>query len=408
MYGKDYIGLLIATFFICQNLSAQNNSQPQTNDNSALKGAFINKPPVAVNDTFVFFNGCLEEITGNVMLNDYDPNRDPLKIYFALTPKLGYLIMKNDGSFIIDLPEDYSGIIEFEYFITELRRDRFKANAMAYIIVHSDCDCDSIADKFDIDNDNDGIIDIDEGNGRFDSDNDGMPDNLDIDSDNDGITDNIEWQSERNYIPPLNKDLNCNGWDDAYDVEAGGTYYLPEDTNSDGIPDFLDADSDSDGISDYIEATDLNNDGVPDTRFSNYDSDQDGLDDSFDNKVCGMKNNNSIGQNTPLPDFNKNGVRDWRDFSNNFDETESFIFPNPIVKEFKIYYPSIHQDHSIKIEIVSTNGAIIKTYNIANITSSVQVSDIKPGFYFAILTTDTFRKTQHIYIKSSFESDRSR
>lgn len=405
MYGKYYIELFIATFFICQNLSAQINSPSQTKDNSALKGAFINKPPVAVNDSFVFFNGCIEEIEGNVLLNDYDVNKDPLKIYFALTPKLGYLVMNDDGSFVIDLPRNYSGIIEFEYFITELRRDRFKAKATAYIVVLPDCDCDSIADAYDIDNDNDGIIDIDEGNGYFDSDNDGLTDNLDIDSDNDGIADNIEWQLENNYIPPTNIDINCNGWDDAYDTEMGGIYYTPEDTNSDGIPDLLDTDSDSDGISDYIEATDINNDGIPDTRYSDCDSDQDGLDDSFDNRVCGMKNNNSIGQNTPLIDFNKNGVRDWRDFSNTFSEAQSFIFPNPIIEEFKIYYPSIHQNHNITIEIVSPEGRIVKTEHISNITNPIRVSEIKPGFYIAILTTNNFRKTQQIYIQSSLESN---
>ncbi|WP_317044711.1 SdrD B-like domain-containing protein, partial [Nonlabens xylanidelens] len=60
-------------------------------------------------------------------------------------------------------------------------------------IMLPDNDMDGIPDVDDIDDDNDGILDVLEGSG--DSDNDGIPDWFDQDSDNDGIPDNVESQT---------------------------------------------------------------------------------------------------------------------------------------------------------------------------------------------------------------------
>ena len=63
----------------------------------------------------------------------------------------------------------------------------------AKILNTDDWDNDNILDVFDIDDDNDGIKDVDEGEGENrDTDNDGIPDYLDNDSDNDGCFDVIE------------------------------------------------------------------------------------------------------------------------------------------------------------------------------------------------------------------------
>ncbi|PQJ68567.1 T9SS type A sorting domain-containing protein [Polaribacter butkevichii] len=53
-----------------------------------------------------------------------------------------------------------------------------------------DYDGDGVADIYDIDDDNDGILDTEEGN--IDTDNDGIPNHLDLDSDGDGCPDAIE------------------------------------------------------------------------------------------------------------------------------------------------------------------------------------------------------------------------
>jgi len=143
----------------------------------------------------------------------------------------------------------------------------------------------------DIDSDNDGILDVmedlnldgddDPSTDPTNSDGDIYPDYLDIDSDNDGIPDNVEAQSTSEYIPPSLVDANNNGLDDAY--ESGlGLGLIPENTDGEDMPDYLDDDSDNDGIPDHIEANDHNHDGIPDVVLIGSDKDDDGLDDSFE------------------------------------------------------------------------------------------------------------------------------
>ncbi|MGB5983291.1 MAG: LamG-like jellyroll fold domain-containing protein, partial [Nonlabens sp.] len=168
-----------------------------------------------------------------------------------------------------------------------------------------DTDDDGIVDQVDIDDDNDGIIDdiettvngvtydpignedgdnlpnyldtTDDGNGGdgsttnytdsnsdgvadiFDFDLDGIPNQLDLDSDNDGVPDNVEGQTTKAYLSPSGQgaaitDANNNGLDDNYETAQGGSDIVP--VNTDGIDedDFLDIDSDNDGALDTAES----------------------------------------------------------------------------------------------------------------------------------------------------------
>jgi gliding motility-associated-like protein len=94
-----------------------------------------------------------------------------------------------------------------------------------------------------------------------DSDSDGFPDQLDLDSDNDGIPDSIEGQKNAKTL--TNTDTNLDGLDNVF--EPG---IVPFDTDTDGIPDYLDLDTDNDGIYDLAESgsnsSDSNNDGILD------------------------------------------------------------------------------------------------------------------------------------------------
>ena len=82
-----------------------------------------------------------------------------------------------------------------------------------------------------------------------DPDGDGIANHLDLDSDNDGIPDNVEAQAPASYLAPSGIDGNADGLDDVY-----GSGLTPVDTDGDGIADFLDKDSDNDGISDEYES----------------------------------------------------------------------------------------------------------------------------------------------------------
>ena len=176
-------------------------------------------------------------------------------------------------------------------------------------------DNDAKPNPYDMDSDGDGIVDVVEAglpdanlNGIVDgtigtngwsttvsalvslnlrsTDGDGKPDYLDIDSDNDGIPDNIEGQTTNGYITPTLTDTDGDGLANVYDnvVGFGGTGIIPVDTDLDGTPDYRDLDSDADGQADVIEGNDFNMNGISDDviTLTNLDTDGDGLDNRFD------------------------------------------------------------------------------------------------------------------------------
>ncbi|GGD19814.1 LamG-like jellyroll fold domain-containing protein [Hyunsoonleella pacifica] len=199
-----------------------------------------------------------------------------------------------------------------------------------------DSDKDGIANIIDLDDDNDGINDVDESFGKnpdadadkdgiinfkdpdfdalnihnicksLDRDNDGIPNHLDLDSDNDGILDNIEAQTSTGYVLPSHivnvKTGICSNYNNGL---------KPIDTDGDGLFDYLDSDSDGDGTPDIQENGMANS-------ISNSDKDLDGLDDIFEGrkKRDGYSINEEI-ENNLLPDSDNdlsfNGDLDYRD-----------------------------------------------------------------------------------------------
>ncbi|EAR14164.1 Ig-like domain-containing protein [Robiginitalea biformata] len=183
----------------------------------------------------------------------------------------------------------------------------------------------------DIDADNDGIVDSFEdldldGDGNpatnpTDTDGDGVPDYLDIDSDDDGVPDNIEGQSTAGYIPPGGTDANMNGLDDVYE-NGGAVGIVPEDTDGDGIPDYVDSDSDNDGVPDSVEANDIDMDGFAETVIVGSDKDGDGLDDGFEGTTA-IDINVNDGKDDPIndwPDTDGDGELDYRDTDDDGDQ----------------------------------------------------------------------------------------
>lgn len=191
-----------------------------------------------------------------------------------------------------------------------------------------------VTNALDLDSDDDGILDSfedlnldrdnDPATNPTDSDGDGIADYLDIDSDNDGIPDNVEGQSTVGYIPPSLRDDNNNGLDDAYE-NNGNSGIIPEDTDGDGLPDYVDIDSDNDNIPDAIEAHDHDQDGVPEVSLIGSDKDNDGLDDGYEgNTAIDSDVNDEI--NDPyndLPNTDGDGESNYRDTDDDNDGVES-------------------------------------------------------------------------------------
>jgi len=163
--------------------------------------------------------------------------------------------------------------------------DGFSVDSLAAfsITVLGDLDNDGQLDTVDLDDDNDGIPDSQEGNGAVDTDGDGLVDSRDLDSDGDGLFDLVEAggnDSDNNGLVDGFTDTNNDGFDD-------GTAASPlplTDSNSDGTPDYLDnTDTDSDGVPDTVDLDD-DNDGIPDALEGSgvVDSDGDSIVDSLD------------------------------------------------------------------------------------------------------------------------------
>jgi len=137
------------------------------------------------------------------------------------------------------------------------------------VVTINDSDGDRIVDTVDVDDYNDGILDVVEiaGNGLdVDSDKDGVPDRLDLDSDNDGILDwhesgavfAIDFSELRVVSGRLVGSVGVNGLHDSLEtaVDSGVVRYTLSNLDGpmDDLPDVIDLDSDNDGIPDLIEA----------------------------------------------------------------------------------------------------------------------------------------------------------
>ncbi len=211
----------------------------------------------------------------------------------------------------------------------------------------------------------------------LDTDSDGVADPYDIDADNDGIVDYLEGTCTTcpNFTAPVGPDTDLDGILDSYEtltaLNAGGGSnqgLTPNEDDDDGTApaDYLDFDSDNDTGPDWAEGydtngdseagpeiiamaatylgnggpatdyptTDTDGDGLPDwldnlvgfgytsatpPPFLNpassfwHDRDNDGLVDLFDNNIQGQAYN---GVGAPLPDNNAANDRDWRDVLN--------------------------------------------------------------------------------------------
>jgi uncharacterized repeat protein (TIGR01451 family)/MYXO-CTERM domain-containing protein len=188
----------------------------------------------------------------------------------------------------------------------------------------TDTDGDGVFDFEDIDDDNDGVRDVDEPN---DTDGDLALDSIDLDSDNDGIADATESghrfpDRDGNFIIDCPSGAyGANGFCNALEtvVDNGIADYNGDgspddrmvDTDADGVPDAHDLDSDNDSLADAHEGgsgcADSNNDAICDGN----DSDRDGIPSSVE--VVGATSGfGTLNAKSPV-DTDNDGAPNYRD-----------------------------------------------------------------------------------------------
>jgi len=205
-----------------------------------------------------------------------------------------------------------------------------------------DSDNDGIPDAVDLDDDNDGIPDEVEGN--IDTDGDRIPNHLDRDSDGDGRTDAYEAggvDADGNGVIDGFTDANGDGLDDATAAEP----LLLPDTDKDTRLNYLEIDSDSDGLNDIVEAggTDANDDGLVDNPT---DANADGLDDTIASSPLPQTDTDADGNvdadeldsdDDGIPDSvegivdtDGDGIPDYQDIESDGDGISDFIEAGPV------------------------------------------------------------------------------
>jgi len=225
---------------------------------------------------------------------DLNPDQEGQQLQLEI---VGEGVYEVDSEELLFTPEvQFYGTTSILYTVSDETGNTSNKATVKIVVLH-DTDADSVANIDDLDDDNDGIPDLKEGD--TDTDGDGLVDSLDVDSDNDGLTDLTEaggLDADANGVVDDYIDENNDGHDDLIGVLALPT----ENTDSDDLPNYKDLDSDNDGLSDIRETggTDTDGNGVVD-GFS--DADGNGLHDE------------RLTVQDQLPDFDADEVPNYLD-----------------------------------------------------------------------------------------------
>ncbi|MCK8523550.1 VCBS domain-containing protein, partial [Aquimarina sp. D1M17] len=240
----------------------------------------------------------------------------------------GFLTINSDGTYTYVLDQNNPAVIALAagatlidstpYTLRDGALNTDSANLIITIIGTLDTDNDDVPDEVDLDDDNDGIIDTLENDLGVDP---------SADADDDGILNYQDADNNGSGSAPTCTDGNTDGICDDLD----STF----DRDQDGVPNHLDLDSDNDGIYDAVEAghnqTQVNGvvsgavgtDGIPDVvqgvgnensgtinytvtdsdtdnddNFLELDSDNDGCDDVIEAGFTDNDNNGLLGNGT--------------------------------------------------------------------------------------------------------------
>ncbi|KAA5820903.1 choice-of-anchor D domain-containing protein [Algibacter amylolyticus] len=249
-----------------------------------------------------------------------------------------------------------------------------------------DQDGDGVADSVDLDNDNDGIPNVVElgladpdkdatllgsgwvdnnANGVHDSyeggapiidtDGDGIPDYVDADSDNDGIFDAVEYDGLGDI------DVDGDGKGDGSDIDS---FLIDDEADGDGLLAIIDGnDSDSDGVdhgsAGYTTPLDSDSDGIPD--YLEIDSNNDGVFDIEETIYVDYDTNND-GRIDGSADVDKDGILD------SFD-TNSTVFGSPrkLDESYTLYFDG-------RNDYISENLPVIDSWSSSTLMAWIKIA----------------------------------
>jgi hypothetical protein len=208
-------------------------------------------------------------------------------------------------------------------------------------------------------------------NGMFLLQNDFDIDPLTLDYDGDGVF-NIE------------EDLNNNG-----DQED-------DDTDGDGIPNYLDTDDDGDSVLTIDETTGIGAGVAP--SYIYIDTDGDTIENYLDNDDDGdgtLTINEDYNNNgTPLDDdTNSNGIPDFLDDEvflsvNSFALDDLSIFPNPTSESFTVQATNLVSETTISLYDVQGKLLLSERMLPHNGTLTMNVSSLENGVYFMKISSE--------------------
>ncbi len=319
---------------------------------------------------------------------------------------------------------------------------------------YCDSDHDGIPNLYDLDSDNDGISDIEEAgfkdysNGTatmyklssstwIDENKNGLHDELDsriaagtysiLDTDADGVKNFMDLDSDNDSLFDVDEagiyngdgDINGDGLGDGVDTERDGildiydtfigfgtaTRPYAQDTDGNGVPDYMQLDSDSNGVMDIAETIynilDANNDG----RIDGFaDVDKDGIIDTFDTKTNGLGSPRDLNRKFYL-DF------DGRNDYGLGDQITSGLGQATMMGWIKLYGPYLNSgvvmgqgNFNLSVDVTGSNRSLVGTANGINIISTSKLdSDRWYHIAMAFNPSDPAKKLK-LYVNGKEES----
>jgi uncharacterized repeat protein (TIGR01451 family) len=109
-------GLHGTAFTNIATITATTSDSNASNNSSSVSVTVANVPPVAADDIYtVTENTPLTVMAPGVLVNDTDPNGDPLTAVLVTNPQPGMLNLHADGSFTYTPPHGFFGVVTFSY-----------------------------------------------------------------------------------------------------------------------------------------------------------------------------------------------------------------------------------------------------------------------------------------------------